>query len=78
LILGPIWAIGILVVIGLALFASVWIVGKLRGPRSSWTSPSSIDKVLPLFLFPGVAALFVYAWFKVGYYGSVILGTLGL
>ena len=78
MILGPIWAIGILVVIGLALFASAWIVQKLRGPRSSWTSPSSVDKVLPLILFPGLAYVFVYAWFKVGYYGSVILGTLGL
>ena len=78
MILGPLWAFGILVVIGLALFTSVWIVEKLRGPRSSWTTPSSVDKALPLILFPVLAYVFVYAWFKVGYYGSGILGTLGL
>lgn len=78
LILGPLWAIGILVVIVLSLLASAWITNKLCGPRSSWTTPSLVNRTFTLILFAGLAYIFVKAWFKIGYYGAGLLGKWGL
>jgi hypothetical protein len=71
LFLAPIWAIGLLLMPALALFISNYLFRTLL----KTSKPVNLPQLL--FAIP-IGYLLVKGWFKVGWYGSGLLGWLGL